>query len=102
MTLPRVEFRKIRTDGPVVYWYVEAYSPDDFVFPVGTGYVLEAGTAAHLSYILVADQWRRKGYGTAIFQACKSRWTNFISTGSMDSASELFMSAAGILKTSEE
>tara|TARA_R110002073_G_scaffold8027_18_gene44853 strand:+ start:17208 stop:17516 length:309 start_codon:yes stop_codon:yes gene_type:complete len=102
MMLPRIKFRKIRTDGPVIYWYVEAYSPDDVVFPVGTGYVLEAGTAAHLSYILVADQWRRKGYGTAIFQACKSRWTNFVSTGAVDPASELFASAVGILEIDSE
>jgi len=98
----RIEFVKMRSDGPIVYWNVEAYSPEGSMFPVGTGYVVDAGKVAQLSFILVADQWRRQGYGAAIIEACKSRWPNFVSTTSMDSSSELFANAVGLQKNDAE
>lgn len=88
----RIEFRKVREDGPAVYWYVEAYAESD-MFPVGTAYVVEVAGHAQLNFIFVADQWRRCGFGRSIVEAVRERWPAFQITSAMDDPSQAFADA---------
>lgn len=84
----KIVFREIRQHGPVTYWHVEAYSPEGNQFPVGTAYVksIEENQFAQLDFILVADHWRRQGFGTRLTRAIRERWPNAVSTGPIDNA----------------
>lgn len=85
----RVKFCKMRMDGQAIFWNVEAYSSEGNMFPVATAYVVEFCGTASLSFILVADQWRRLGYGTALIDAIRERWPMFQSTAPMDEGASL-------------
>jgi GNAT superfamily N-acetyltransferase len=74
-----IEFRNTRQDGAANFWYVEAYKGGR-MFPVGTAYVVAVGNVAQLNFILVADQWRRQGVGTALINAIRDRWPDYQAT----------------------
>lgn len=80
----RIQFCEMRRDGDAAFWNVEAYSVGRHTFPVATAYVVEVRGVACLNFILVADQWRRLGYGTALVNAVRERWPDFQSTPPMD------------------
>lgn len=82
---------KNRTTGQ--YWQVEFH--DDAVergFPLGVGFVsvIPGGTKGHshivLTFVLVADQYRRKGIATAIIEAARGRWPNIVLTDAVTKA----------------
>jgi len=91
----RVEFRLVREDGDAKFWYVEAYSPEGNMFPVGTAYVFEVAkegcsAMAQLNFIFVADQWRRQGYGELMAKEMLLRWPKLQRTGPMDDLAKEF------------
>jgi GNAT superfamily N-acetyltransferase len=78
----RIVFRQL-DDGyldPGVHWQVEYIE----VFPVGTAYLISPREGvARLSFILVADAWRRRGIAGKLIEACKQRWPNLTYTPPM-------------------
>lgn len=80
----QIQFCEMRRDGDATFWNVEAYPEGIKTFPVATAYVVEVRGTAFLNFILVADQWRRLGYGTSVIDAIRERWPDFQSTGPMD------------------
>lgn len=81
----RIVFREAKRDGIATFWYVEVYSPEGTMFPVGTAYVVQAAKVASLSFIFVADCWRRQGYGRAMIEAIRNRWPDFQASSPIDS-----------------
>ncbi len=82
----RIEFRELRRANNAIYWQVEAYSEEGSMFPVAEAFVveLEGRQFAQLNYIIVFDQWRRRGIGTAIVEACRVKWPLLEFTSPMD------------------
>lgn len=57
-------------------WRVEYYcdDPKEKMFPVGVAYLVVVNKTAQLNFIMVADQWRRRGIALEIFKACSLKW----------------------------
>lgn len=74
------------------FWHVEYYDSDveGRPFPLGTAYVdfNPDGDAPQLSFVLVADDWRRRGIGVELIQACRRRWPTIVFSGHLNSAGE--------------
>jgi GNAT superfamily N-acetyltransferase len=68
------------------------------MFPVGIAYVVEVVQCevAQMNFILVADDWRRKGIARAILTAIKLRWPAVTATRSMGPAGEALLKSAGL------
>jgi len=79
-------------------WHVEYYEEEGTMFPVGTAYVVVIPeTAAQLNFVLVADQWRRRGIGSKLVEACREKWPNIVLTETMEfeSSKAFFEAVAG-------
>jgi GNAT superfamily N-acetyltransferase len=78
----RIVFRQL-DDGyldPGVHWQVEYIE----LFPVGTAYLISPREGvAKLSFVLVADAWRRRGIAGKLIAACQERWPNLTYTPPM-------------------
>lgn len=83
-----IVFRRIREEDGAHYWYVEAYSDEGSMFPVGTAYVLVYESVVQLNFMFVADQWRGQGFANEILQAVKTRWPHATATGAMNKTSQ--------------
>jgi len=58
-------------------WRVEAFRHlSSRTAPAGTAIVLLDQGRPRLEYVLVADDRRRRGVGTALVRACQHRWPN--------------------------
>jgi GNAT superfamily N-acetyltransferase len=84
--------RAIRS--PDVMWYVEYWDDDnDSDFPLATAYVWEYQDGnkrkAELSFILTADQERRKGIATQLLSECEKRWPSIRMTEPISEAGRL-------------
>jgi len=97
-----IDFRHIvpsfRKSEPFKEWHVEYYNEDEnTMFPVGTAYVVILETTVQLNFILVADQWRRRGIGRQLVEACRKRWPNIQLTIAMEfeSSKSFFEAVAG-------
>jgi GNAT superfamily N-acetyltransferase len=83
----RIVFRQVDEGylDPGVHWQVEYIE----VFPVGTAYLVSPREGvAKLSFILVADAWRRHGIAGKLIEACKQRWPNLTYTPPMSKEGE--------------
>lgn len=80
------------------FWHVECYNDDEnCMFPVGVAYVIAMGNrAAQLQFILVADQWRRQGFGKQLLQAIKDRWPFLTWTSAMGPQGAALLESAGL------
>ncbi len=79
------------------FWHVECYSDEGRMFPVGVAYVVEVGNrAAQLQFILVADQWRRQGFGKQLLSAIKDRWPFLTWTSAMGPEGAALLESVGL------
>lgn len=92
----KVEFQHVRNDGEVDCFRVEIYSEEGNMFPVGTAHVVVIHGAAQLNFIIVADQWRRQGFGKELILAVKGRWPQLTATSGMDEMGEGLLNAVGL------
>jgi GNAT superfamily N-acetyltransferase len=68
------------------------------MFPIGTAYVVAIpGVGAQLNYILVADQWRRRGIAHRLIEECRRKWPGMQATNPMNAQAEKLLSKAGLI-----
>ena len=84
-----IVFRRVENEGiQAEQWYVEAYSDEGHMFPVGMAFVIVWKRHAQLNFIFVSDEWRRQGFATRIVEACMARWPRFTMTTGMNPAGQ--------------
>lgn len=90
-----IYFRKVKhpRNTSATFWYVEYYDDEmpAQMFPVGTAYAVTLRKTAQLNFVLVADQWRRKGIAEALLNACRKRWPDLQYTSGMDRAGKALL-----------
>ena len=74
-------------------WYVEYHM--EWGAPVGLAFVTHYHGPPMLYYILVADQFRRKGIATALIEACQRRWPDLQLTDAISEAGEALLRRYG-------
>lgn len=74
---------------PGGHWQVEYYS-DDFesAAPQGLAWVSAFPALTRLDFILVRDDQRRQGIGTALVAACRARWPGLRGLDEEDAVSD--------------
>ena len=78
-----------------MHWYIEYHDDQDHGFPDGMAFVTRApdGGMTFVDFILVADMHRRKGVGTALVEAIRTRWPDAIFTDAISDDGEAFMAS---------
>lgn len=67
------------TWGQYPRWQVEYHEYDGISVPVGLAWVCEYPEeygGPTLLYLLVADEWRRRGISLTLIKKCQDRWPN--------------------------
>jgi GNAT superfamily N-acetyltransferase len=89
-----ITYRQVRPEFPtaVTPWYVEYFDDDPAqrLFPYATAYVsVTTAGSAHLDYVLVGDDWRKRGIARALIKACQERWPSLQFSSHMVTVSAL-------------
>ena len=101
MSSKRIYFRDVsqpfENSAAVRRWCVEYYDDVGTMFPVGMVWVAEiVGVGAQVSFVLVADEWRRNGIGKMLMESVKSRWPNIVVTGPMGDSGKALLDSVGL------
>jgi ribosomal protein S18 acetylase RimI-like enzyme len=101
MSSKRIYFRDVsqpfENSAAVRRWCVEYYDDAGTMFPVGMVWVAEiVGVGAQMSFVLVADEWRRNGIGKMLMESVKSRWPNIVATGPMGDSGKALLDSVGL------
>lgn len=92
-------FRQVDEPYPdkEVHWNVEFFSddPPEVGFPVGFAFFVVVQGTAQLNYILVADQWRKRGIAKELIRGCRKRWPNMQFTSAMGPEGEALLRSVG-------
>ena len=75
-----------------ITWMVNLFGhPEDHVFAFATAWVLVYPALRCdpiMEFILVPDQYRRRGHATRLIRACVKRWPNLVLTDAISPAGE--------------
>lgn len=104
-----IYFREVKepyySDGEEVlikYWHVEYYDDTSIdggkMFPVGVAYVVELpNQSTELQYVVMADQWRGRGFAKKLVSAAKERWPELNWKGATSVPGAAVLESAGLI-----
>jgi hypothetical protein len=94
-----VSFHQVDAPGrhPGCRWIAELVDAEgDWICPFGVAWVFDSGGLSQepfrcLEYILVPDEYRRRGFGKYLVKACQARWPGLDLLGSESEAGEALL-----------
>ena len=92
-----VQFTCVREDGDAMFWNVELFC-EHTVFPIGVAYVVTVEEVSQLNFFFVADEWRGRGYGRALWKAVQDRWPRITFTSPMNETAKRILTGKGVRK----
>ena len=89
-------------DATVKYWHVEYYDDTSIdggrTFPVGVAYIVEIPDhSAELQYVVMADQWRGRGFAKELVRVAKERWPCLNWSGATSAPGAAILRSTGMI-----